>query len=153
MGSSEHHSRNPKPRVKLFLPSCWHILKLKRRSSYPILLQQMKPGSWHGIILNLTGRKYPEKLRQHASSWSLPSGTVKGWLFWIRYQEDRQSTLTPTPGCSQNSGSFSNKFEPSRIQQKSCFSVTTQYRTHARSHQNIWLDSIALSTLQPIGIN
>ena len=28
MGSSEPHSRNQKPRVKLFLPSCWHILKL-----------------------------------------------------------------------------------------------------------------------------
>ena len=68
MGSSEPHSRNQKPRGKLYLRSCWLILKLKGRSSYPILLQQMKLGSWHATILNLAGRKYPENRRQHASS-------------------------------------------------------------------------------------
>ena len=32
--------------------------------------------TWHGTILNLTGRKYPENLRQRASSWSLPSAVA-----------------------------------------------------------------------------
>jgi hypothetical protein len=40
---------NIKPREKPFLPSCWHVLKLRERPSYPRLLQQMKPGN---IILN-----------------------------------------------------------------------------------------------------
>jgi hypothetical protein len=132
---SEPYSRNPKPRIKLFCPSCWHILKLKGRSFYPILLQQMKPGPCHGTILNLTRRKYPENIRQCTSSWSLSSGSVKEWLFWIWYREERQSTLTPTSGCLQNSGSVSNEFTLSTIQQKSCFSMTMQYRTQVWRHE------------------
>jgi hypothetical protein len=40
---------NTKLAEKPFLPSCWHIITLNDRPSYPRLLQQMKPGS---IILN-----------------------------------------------------------------------------------------------------
>ena len=66
-----------------------------------------------------------------------PSGTVKGWLFWIRCREETQPTLTPTPGRSQNSWSFSSKFELSRIQQKSCFRMTMQYRTQVWRHEKL----------------
>jgi hypothetical protein len=40
---------NTKPIERPFLPSCWHVLKLRERPFYPGLLQQMKPVC---IILN-----------------------------------------------------------------------------------------------------
>jgi hypothetical protein len=59
---------NKKPTVKPILSSCWHILKLRERSSYSgllqyiphgaIILNQRQEGSpWNGIILNLLTRK------------------------------------------------------------------------------------------------
>jgi hypothetical protein len=58
---------NTKPRDKPFLLSCWYVLKLRERPSYPRWLQKMNPGSiilnlrqkvnvWNDTILHLHGR-------------------------------------------------------------------------------------------------
>lgn len=77
-----------KPREKLFLLSCWHVLKLRERP-FARLSQQMNPGFiilncrqkgtlWNGTILYLPRRKNWKNLHMQARSWSLSSGIVKG---------------------------------------------------------------------------
>jgi hypothetical protein len=57
------------------------------------------------------------------------------WFLWIWCQQKKQSTLMPTWGCWQNSRSVSNKSELTRIQHKSCFSMTMQGRIKVWGHQ------------------
>jgi hypothetical protein len=92
----------------------------------------MKPGvetkgnPWNGTILNLPRRRNSKSLRQGAKSWSLSSRTGKEWFLWIRSQDRKQWTPTPTSGHWQVSRSVSNEFDLTQIQQKSSFSMTMQ---------------------------
>jgi hypothetical protein len=70
-----------------------------------------------------------QSLHQRSRSWWL--WTVKGWVLWMQCREGRQLIATPTWRRWQKSGSVSHEFGLTRIQQKSCFSMTMQGRTQA----------------------
>ena len=114
-----------------FLLSCWCILKMRGRTSYPRLLQQMNlrfiilkwgqnGNPWNGTILSHPGRKSDKCHCQCATLLSVSSGTVKEWFLLLQCWEGRQSSPTPTSRSWQNSEGISDEFSLTRIQQKSC---------------------------------
>jgi len=157
---------NTKHTEKSFLLSCLHVLKLRERPSYPILLHQMKPGSiivnwrqgspWNGTILNLPGGE--EKKRKK----NVP----------VRRQDHDHSLLglprSDSCGCDASRGHshlqclHQNTYRTQEASQTSVASqepnvnLSSAWQCKAAhkfeesgTHHKILLDSVTPSTLQP----
>jgi hypothetical protein len=139
---------NTKPRDKQFLPSCWCVLKLRERPSYPRLLQQMNPGSvilnlrqkvnaWNDAIHHLHGRK-------NSLSMIVMISLVGLWRIdscGCDAERGDSELMMPTSGCWQKSVSISDEFGRTRIQQKSCLRMIVQGCTQVwrlRTCHGIW---------------
>jgi len=59
------------------------------------------------------------------------------WFLWIWCQQKKQSTQMPTSGSWQNSKSVSNESDLTKIQHKSCFSMTMHGHTSLRTWKDI----------------
>jgi len=132
-------------RLTVKYKTTWNVISssllahFRAQRHYPRLLQQMKPelekkkgNPWNGATFCLPRRKNSKSLCQYARLRSLSSETVKEGFLWMRCQQGKQSS-TPTSEHWQNSGSVSNEFGFTTIQQKSCFNIIVQGSTQVQS--------------------
>jgi hypothetical protein len=148
-----------KPCKRPILPSFWHVLKHRDKTTYHGLLQHMKlaPSFWIGDKKALHRKAQNLKSPSADKSMITVCEDCEGLILYCGCHAEWETINSNMYTRNQSSGSVSNEFGITRIQQKSCFSMMLQGRIQVwqlgKPHYKIWLDSVNPSTLHPRSSN